>query len=196
MKNFFLSVVITSFLILNLVYGDGLRTSDVCYLDYSENNSSEANQGIDCFNKYPYRCGPIHCTTNKNSCLMLYMWFQSIGRYTNKKEHQQRLDNYLKFFNTIKPCPRYKFETNDLCLNGLNCFYIHKIPYRLANSKFNLIERKECSCIGIYNYKCNKNYCSNNKLACDVVNNTNNDSKINSEIKNCDNDHRKVTKKN
>ena len=58
---------------------------------------------------------------------------------------------------------KYKLNSNgDVCFNFNNCVTTLKRIW-----PYNKIKLTECNCAGKYSYKCNRNYCASNKLACE-----------------------------
>ena len=85
---------------------------------------------------------------------------------TQKSEKNYRLfENYYEtFLSQIKDCPKappkYKWNSNDVCLNAKDCFQTIRLLWS------SIIKKGECKCKGKYDYKCDSDYCASNKQAC------------------------------
>ena len=122
---------------------------EICYPKETEK--------IECHGKYNYNCGDFVCTKNEYSCQMLSLFSGLKGKHRKK---------YELFINEVKQCPeppKYKLNSNgDVCFNFNNCVTTLKRIW-----PYNKIKLTECNCAGKYSYKCNRNYCASNKLACE-----------------------------
>jgi hypothetical protein len=112
---------------------------------------------IKCNGKYNYYCGQFVCSENEYSCQLLSLFSGLKGKHREK---------YEIFINEVKDCPeppKYKWKPNDVCLNTNDCVIL------IRTWPFNRIKQNECKCTGKSNYRCNRDYCALNKLACEGI---------------------------
>jgi hypothetical protein len=135
-----------------------LKHSNFCYYDKMKGDTLNC-QGI----RYNLTCGDL-CAKDKVSCdsIELFRSVRNLQKYD--RDYLYFKKNYESFMNQIKDCPerpKYKWNSNDVCLNAKNCFKmsmwsIHKKP-------------DECKCGGKYNIRCNGDYCAVDKRVCGEV---------------------------
>ena len=89
---------------------------------------------------------------------------------------------------SIKECPEYKWNPNEVCLNGLNCQELIRLPYRLMNHRIKMYKKITCKCPEKYSIQCSEKYCASDKRGCDETKFNQTNVKINS----CVNGHKIV----
>ena len=75
----------------------------------------------------------------------------------------------MKLIKVCPKLPKYKWNSNDVCLNTNDC--LQTTFWRIWST---LLKLDECKCKGKYNYKCNSDYCASDKRACDYLKQTKN----------------------
>ena len=111
---------------------------------------------FECLGIYNYNCGDFVCAKTQYSCQMLSLFSGLKGEHIIRK--------YKSLVTKIKICPepaKYKWKTNDVCFNSKDC-----VTTKMTIWSFNQI-KQECKCKGKYRYKCSRDHCALDKLACD-----------------------------
>ena len=180
--------IIFLFLTLNLVFG--LNPIDFCSSKqqeckgiYDKNHTYQIKcEPIKCHKPFSYKCGLNICARNKTKCISL-----TKHHFMNEEENKIKL-----FKKNVLECQNqnYNFETNDLCVNGKNCFEINNNlkGFGFNYRKLKTTEKIDCKCPRRQNFKCGK-YCSTNSIACDYHKSAKNE-KLISQIKGCGNNDR------
>lgn len=130
---------------------------------------------IKCFGKFNFNCGLNNniCSKNLTECneynkILLNNNIKiliGLEPSLNIKINNEK-DKIKNFNKHIQSCKNtiYKLNTNDFCLNGLNCFEKIITPtgfgYKYMNKKI------DCKCPANNSFKCDK-YCSTDSIACD-----------------------------
>jgi len=137
-----------------------IKVTDFCY----QNEAGNCKEN----NKYIYDCGHGLCATDRYSCqsMKLLSTVKNIEKNEEKKNYIK--NNFKLFVSLIKDCnksfKKYKLNLNDVCLKREECFKEHGFGIWSILMKPDL-----CKCKGKYNYRCNKDYCTSDKRACDYL---------------------------
>jgi hypothetical protein len=150
-------------LILSIKLIQCIKVTDFCY------QISIKNEEIKCkeHNKYSYDCGQGLCAIDRYSCQSIKLFSAVKDFQRNEKSYQFFRNNFEKFIKIIKACTKplkYKWNSNDVCMNTNDCFKAH--GYGIWSI---LMKPDECKCTGKYNHKCNSGYCASDKRACDYL---------------------------
>jgi hypothetical protein len=113
-----------------------------------------AGKTVECHGEFNNNCNNFVCTKNKYTCQMLLFSFGLKG------EHKRKHESFIKEIKECSMPPKYKWKSNDACFNANDC-----VTTLMSIWSFRQI-KSECKCQGIYSYKCNRDYCALNKLAC------------------------------
>jgi len=149
--------------ILSIKLFQSIKVTDFCYQISIEKEVIKCKEN----KRYNYQCFEGLCSVNRYSC-------QSIKLFSAVKDFQKIENHYLFFKNQyesfmkkIKDCTKplkYKWNSNDVCMNTNDCFKAH--GYGIWSI---LMKPSECKCKGKYNHKCNSGYCASDKRACDYL---------------------------
>jgi hypothetical protein len=134
------------FLIYLVSYIECIRVNDFCYKIDLKNKEQE------CQGEYMSSCGGVLCTKYLSSCQNLIIFYDLRNNILFR-------DKFKEFFSQIQDCPD---SNDDVCFNTKDCIK----PSFNRIWTFNL-KRSECKCIGKHSYRCNRDYCGSDKLACD-----------------------------
>jgi hypothetical protein len=107
------------------------------------------------------QCGFDLCSKDKESCKNLNTWYMIVKTYMNPKK-------YIEYLENIKECEpnMYTSLKENVCSIKIACKFYEQYKHRKANKS----ARKLCACSGELNFKCGKNYCTNNKITCTKLN--------------------------
>jgi len=201
------SNLIILFLTVNLAIS--LKSTDFCiikqqeckgFYDYHQNYQIKCEL-IKCHGKTSYDCGLHLCSRNKSECNEYkYMkFYEKIYKYEGKTfnldltEKLTKLINDLQLFEKrVSICPNkaYEFNSNDFCLNGLNCIEKRKDRRFLEIGNIygsSITVRKiDCKCPANQSFKCGKN-CVAHSFACSYFKSMNGKVLNKSTIRNCGN---------
>jgi hypothetical protein len=151
-----------------------IRMTDFCFQDIIENKIIKCQET----KNFSYECGQGICSIDRYSCQSMKLFSKVKDTQKNEKNYRYFENYYDTFLNQIKDCPappKYKWNSNDVCLNARDCFHTIRLLWS------SIIKKGECKCKGNkYNYKCNSDYCASNKQACDHLKQI-----IRSKIKKC-----------
>jgi hypothetical protein len=134
---------------------------------------------IKCFGKFHFNCGLNSnniCSKNLTECneynkIILNKNVKiliGLEPSLNIKINNNEKDKIKNFNKHIQNCKNtiYKLNTNDFCLNGLNCMERFVSPTALG---YNYVKRKiDCKCPNEKGFKCGK-YCTKDSNACDFL---------------------------
>ena len=143
------------FLILNILISikfiECIKVSDVCF----------KTESAECFgSQHSIRCGDFDsiCAKDRNTCEKI-----TLLKSVPKSFYSSLKRGYDSLIIQIKDCPKYKWNSDDVCLNNRNnCF--RSMGYGGIWSIRN--KSNECNCRGQYKHECKKIYCTSDKRAC------------------------------
>ena len=140
-----------------------------------------------------FQCGTDHCSKNESTCVKLLRFNQMFKVYLKTSiSYYNALKEYNDFHKIIRNCTQtpYEWNSNDVCLNGKNCFFTHLNSMSLSG-KMKVNIPINCVCQNKYSYRCSKEFCTISKRACDELNSLLVKGKKLS-LKHCGNGNRKI----
>jgi hypothetical protein len=168
-------ILIILILILSVNYLESLNLTDYCL------NKETKRNHLECHGKHNLSCGDILCSNHEASCRGIRLFSGVKNMQRNEKNYLHYRKKFNLFLRQIKLCPeapKYKWNTNDICLNSKDCF---KAIYGVWSFQ---MKQTECKCTGKYSYKCTNNFCATNKKVCDEALKGNSISKIKNKCNN------------
>jgi hypothetical protein len=156
------------------------------FYDEKQNYKIKCNL-IECYGTQSNQCSNRICSKNVTKCdkynqlesiMKMYLEIEKIYPNLAAKYKEQKNKFYL-LNNKIKDCKikAYKFDSNDYCVNGKNCWT--SFGYGLLKT----IKQTDCKCLIKLSFKCG-DFCTKNSDSCDYK--SNNKNKL-SKINNCGN---------
>ena len=154
-----------------------LKTSDICtnkqqqckgFYDFGYNYNQRCER-INCQGKYGYECREDYCTVDKQTCTEFIKTSHLIKSIKSSKLFDIKMKQLQTFINGFKVCPMIEFnlESNDVCINGQNCFYVEKYSNRNLKNIFS--KQAICPCSGSHSYQCGDGFCTVHSNACEVL---------------------------
>jgi len=132
--------------------------------------------------RFTIKCSQDICSNNKTECNQLNILIRKQAAF-NSKMTDQYLEKERKKFEICRNII-YKFDTNDFCVNGLNCEKKIVSPTALG---YNYVRRKiVCKCPNEKRFKCGK-YCTKDSISCDYF--TSNIKLFDTNINKCNNNY-------
>ncbi len=126
-----------------------------------------------------HQCGQNVCSSDSNSCIRLKLW----SNLMSKNKAEKTFEKIFAFFNQIKECKKTNFIrlSSIVCSNKLKCDRTKQSFFR------NIIgfKPKECICSGRYKYDCGNEMCAINKVTCEFLFNSHENSTSTFKIKKC-----------
>jgi len=168
------SIVFLFFLTINSTIC--LKSTDLCTLkqkeckgfyDEQENYHIECHL-VKCYGSFNYECDTYICSRNKTECDEYKRLNVHINNLTNEKQansdpkiaanNLKEIAKFKMFNRVIQECPIkiYEFNSNDFCLNEINCI----------EKNLNLNKEIDCKCPANHSFVCTK-YCATDSAACD-----------------------------
>ncbi len=168
------SIVFLFFLTINSTIC--LKSTDLCTLkqkeckgfyDEQENYHIECHL-VKCYGSFNYECDTYICSRNKTECDEYKRLNVHINNLTNEKQansdpkiaanNLKEIAKFKMFNRVIQECPIkiYEFNSNDFCLNEINCI----------EKNLNLNKEIDCKCPTNHSFVCTK-YCATDSAACD-----------------------------
>lgn len=119
-----------------------------------------------CPKELKYECLADLCSKNRMSCHSIKMWRLVGNNIRDNDVHERFRNEFQEFAHKIANCSKnnQRWQTSDVCLNGLDCWHEVRLPYRLVRKVNKIVE---CKCIGDYGFRCDQNFCAKNKAGCE-----------------------------
>jgi len=147
------------------------KANQKCVGSYNQNNVYEEKCELDkcsSSDQFKYDCGfDSVCARNKLSCRQLNetrMFIKNIDLLYTRIHEMNKFRKYISNFNAC-PLGKVLLKSNDICLNGQNCFYVEP-----SHDKKRLIKKPIiCPCRAQRSYHCGDFYCATNSITCDLM---------------------------
>ena len=169
--------------LLNLHLALALKSANFCnlkqkvckgYYDTKQKYQTKCDL-VECSDeRFTFKCSKDICSNNKTECNQFNILIR------------KQTDQYLEERKKFEICKNniYKFDTNDFCVNGLNCEKKIVSPTALG---YNYVRRKiVCKCPNEKGFKCGK-YCAKDSISCDYF--ISNIKLFNTNINKCNNNN-------
>lgn len=188
------SIVFLFFLTINSTIC--LKSTDLCTLkqkeckgfyDEQENYHIECHL-VKCYGSFNYECDTYICSRNKTECDEYKRLNVHINNLTNEKQansdpkiaanNLKEIAKFKMFNRVIQECPIkiYEFNSNDFCLNEINCI----------EKNLNLNKEIDCKCPTNHSFVCTK-YCTTDSNACDYFKSVSKNENSFANINDCNN---------
>jgi hypothetical protein len=152
-----------------------IKSTDLCFIADEEckgHYNQKLNYEVKCEKKkckgdFKKQCDANYCGRDFFSCQQFNRIQQVLRALIKAKMNRNLVVTYKTFKASIKKCSSedYKFQNDDICLNGQNCYLKKTIALKYEN--IGLVEKVDCACEKKLSFKCTANYCALNKKSCD-----------------------------
>ena len=161
-----------------------IRKQEKCkgFYDEKQNYKIKCNL-VECYGTYSNQCNNLNiCSKNITKCdkynqleslMKMYLEIEAINpKYASKHTGQKK--KFYLFKKNIKDWKNkaFRFDSNDFCLSGKNCWKTTGIGY------LKTIKKIDCKCPIKLSFKCGE-YCAKDSNACDYYKSIKNFPKIN-----------------